>query len=1657
MENIIGSSHGAEIPKKSRSLDLKSLYKSKDTKDAENKSAKRKGIVHHGSDGGKSNKRKKSNGSKSLDEVYNGSVSLGQRESKNPNLGSTKKLKNGSDISRIPFSLDDTIARIPKRKRDFVGRSKFESSGQPLKLFGQSSNKLDLVGHTEKVSEDDFSSHAEKINGDDLGYAVESSKVNKIEDFDDFKEDRNSESSSAQHLKKEHGRLDHSLINNGDLSLKKSRKSRRKREVLDLHTKSATKEAEPIVGTCTNELQDDDEENLEENAARMLSSRFDPSCTGFSSNSRVSVSPPANGLSFLLSSRQDFVTRGAKYFSGSESASIDTTGRMLRPRKQEKENGHSRKRRHYYEIFSREMDAHWVLKRKIKVFWPLDQSWYYGLVNDYDEERKLHHVKYDDRDEEWISLQNERFKLLLLPGEVPSMEEWKRSALEGEHPDDGKLRLKPSKDKEKKDLAAEDDDYIGGCMDTEPIISWLARSSRRVKSSPFYALKKQKTTGDLSSTSVADEAVGTCDDGGTLNGHKIGLSNGSSLLDRLGNTSDTSCFSRDNKFTIVYFRRRFRKTNNVPCHASSANSVSGAFESVSALATVDEFKAFENDISIQRLDPDDALSPIENVLSFKLTIPSIESAQLRFEFDFPVLSVLNHSFGAENAWLFRAMLLLQYGTVMATWPRVHLEIVVVDNVVGLRFLLFEGCLGQAVAFVFQLLTMFHQPDESGKYAYLQLPVTSVRFKFSCIQRLRKHLVFAFYKFSEVKKSKWAFLDRELKRHCLLTRQLPLSECTYDNIKALQDGNQLLSCSTCKNSALFEGLRRRSRIAMKLIGISRESASGDASHFSDLDKKNSFFPAFALCFTAAPTFFLSLHLKLIMEQSMTHISFRDHDSDDGSTLEDCFNKCLESPLEYMLRAPLIEHVCSGCLSGTNSVLNVADLSASSQIKLSSEYNQNDGPNFAGSVSSDNPEKVGYDSIHLEKYQSNSSVKEHYDLSSSPLVDRNKLDNGSHSLLKDITVEIPSRTQFEKHVEQETGCAQQSSDLPWHMNGSVISSPNPTAPRSNWHRHQSSSSFGYLAHGQSDGKADLFHGNFGNGPKKPRTRVSYTLPFGSFEYGSKDKSLSQKGLPHKRIRKASEKRSSDGVRVLQRNLELSCEANVLITLGDRGCRECGAQVVLELFDRSEWKLAIKVSGATKYSYKAHQFLQPGSTNRFTHAMMWKGGKDWILEFPDRSQWSRFKEMHEECYNRNIRAASVKNIPIPGVRLIEEHDENGTEVTFFRSSKYYRQVETDIEMALNRSRVLYDMDSDDEQWIFKYRSSSVTESSGLWKISEEMFEKIMDMFEKAAYVEQCDHFSSDEVEGLMAGVGPMGAIKSIHEHWRQKRQRKGMPLIRHLQSPLWERYQDQVREWELATSKGNTTLANGCMDKVIAVEKPSMFAFCLKPRGLEVPNKGSKQRTQRKISLAAQSNTIVDHDGLHSYGRRLNGFYLGDNKFLYAGLNYESLDDSPLPQTSPRVFSPGDPNSMGYFSMGSDGIDKFHYPKLKKSKSRKFRMYESPKDSQIEASYSPRVTGKRNGVRPLNLGFSHWPTQRHYHPDFPLRQGLEQLDGSELDEFRLRDASGAAQHARNMAKLKREKAQRLHYGADMAIQKAVVALMTADAIKASFENLNGDGWSD
>lgn len=470
--------------------------------------------------------------------------------------------------------------------------------------------------------------------------------------------------------------------------------------------------------------------------------------------------------------------------------------------------------------------------------------------------------------------------------------------------------------------------------------------------------------------------------------------------------------------------------------------------------------------------------------------------------------------------------------------------------------------------------------------------------------------------------------------------------------------------------------------------------------------------FALSFTAAPNLFLSLHLKLLLERS---ISLSAADNDDDNDDEDC-----------------------------------------SQFEIYSES--------SSSKSSSHETVLSRNSHHaaIDRRGGKSST-----LVSDAFFNEAAVNSQGNNRLsrqfKDISVEIPTSDEVYRAQQQ------QMSEHAWNSSDGIICSPNQNSTvskRSLWpHGKPFGDPWG-------DGKADFF----GNGPKKPRTQVQYTL-------SSSNKNKGHNNHPYQRIRKTNDKKtllsSPDTVAAKGggpgRNLELvTCDANILINGGDKGWRERGARVFLEADQQKEWKLAVKCSGELRYAYKVQQDLQPGSTNRYTHAMMWKGGKDWALEFPERSQWFVFKEMHEECHNRNIRAASIKNIPIPGVRLIEVDDHHQKEECFTRTPWYLRQVRDDVEMAMDASHVMYDMDSEDEEWVCRIRSKGDDEEI----ISDELFEKVMDMLEKVSYAQKRDNFSSGEIDELIARVTPLQVAKSIYDHWREKRQRKGMPLVRQLQ---------------------------------------------------------------------------------------------------------------------------------------------------------------------------------------------------------------------------------------------------------------------------------------
>ncbi|CAH2077183.1 unnamed protein product [Thlaspi arvense] len=1538
MENRLGNSNGVGISKKSRSLDLKTLYKSSISKDSVNKSFKRKN--RPGNDGDRLKQDKKSRkvvslstfkkvdseNEKILDKACNGTTVLHNLE--DSKVGLDEKRCDSSGLQGISVGLAGSMIYVPRRRRDFVGRSRFEN-GIVQKSAGESDSQEDLVDKPPTETGEESSAQEQLC---------------KAEEKDSDKEIK--DSNSAVQLQLENGHSNQSPVKDDQLVVKQTHLNSRKRKssASNRRVGKEAKSSGDTSGRISKASREDDEENLEANAARMLSSRFDPNCTTQFPSDPVTPGSPSASRLHPLSSGKDSVNPRSELFS-SKCGSDDTDDRSLRPRRKRDGKGKVRKRRHFYEILFSDVDSQWLLNKKIKVFWPLDEIWYDGFVDGYDGDKNLHHVKYDDRDEEWINLQGERFKILLFPTEVPGKNRRKRRSSGSKTTLKVKVNDTSSKDEEKQKQKLEDDSCMGD-MDSEPIIKWLARSMHRDKSSTLKAVQKRKKSEMRTSSEtvkmngdVVGDTAGQYTDSSASSLPSCGLPGPS------GNESLLECsgFRKDGIYPIVYYRRRLHTAKKGIYKGLEDNSV--------------------EQLHVSKIpDPDVEFLPFEDSGLLELYCPWNDTKQFELSLNLQVVSLMGYFLMADVGWLSHVALLLHHGTLVTLWPSVCLEMIFLSNQDGLRYLIFEGCLMEVVQLIFRILTAVDHSNKQGAQgadADLQLPVFSIGLQVSCIPGFQRQCAFQFYSFHEVKHSKWSYLEHNVRRHSVLVKQVSTSECTHDNMKALQ-----------------KVMQKRSRHGISSGLVSKESSSVKAWPTSAGYKKQSASP-FALPFAARPpTLLLNMVRELGLDSAKYLGTERDLVTDGGCDMG---------------------HM-AGCTNGH------------SEPSLKSK-GQSNGPTITSSGG-----QVAQESEDLHTPSQRQQLRSNSEnwMSCSSSVVRQKHETRSNVSVDGMSIQVP----ISDHCDDG---ATQSSNLALTIQGST-SSPKATAPRSMWARSKNSL-IGHLSHGWSDSKGDFLPTNLGNGPKKRRTQVSYSLPSGGSD--SRNKGSLHKGLPNKRIRRSA----ADVTRGPQKDLESSfCDGNVLVTLGDRGWREYGAQIFLEPFDNNnEWRLVVKISGTTKYSHRAHQFLQPGSTNRFTHAMMWKGGKDWTLEFPDRGQWSLFKEMHEECYNRNTRAALVRNIPIPGIRMIEKDNFDGTESEFIRSSsKYFRQTETDVEMALDPTRVLYDMDSDDEQCLRRIRECSDAENSGSCEITEDMFEKAMDMFEKASYVKQRDHFTLIEIQELMAGVGSLEAMETIYELWRTKRQRKGMPLIRHLQPPLWEKYQRELKNWELVMSKANTPISYRSQNKESPIEKPAMFAFCFKPRGLEVKHRGTKHRSQKKLSVySPHSAALGDYDVYNSSGRRSVGFSSGEERFLYSNHNYEHSDEFP------GTYSPRD-LGVGYFSTGGNGYHRNHQNKFQ------------------------RINGKKNMSERWNAGYSESPSSNLLcYSNGSQRLDLEELHNSaDIDEHKLRDAAGAARRACALAKLKRERAERLRYKADLAIQKAAAALMCAEAVKASSADQNSHG---
>ncbi|EEC72281.1 hypothetical protein OsI_05446 [Oryza sativa Indica Group] len=246
---------------------------------------------------------------------------------------------------------------------------------------------------------------------------------------------------------------------------------------------------------------------------------------------------------------------------------------------------------------------------------------------------------------------------------------------------------------------------------------------------------------------------------------------------------------------------------------------------------------------------------------------------------------------------------------------------------------------------------------------------------------------------------------------------------------------------------------------------------------------------------------------------------------------------------------------------------------------------------------------------------------------------------------------------------------------------------------------------------------------------------------------------------------------------------CRANLLIIQPDRCWREEGAEVMLEPSESNEWCIAVKIHGVNRISLKPSE-QRFYVVNRFTHAYILAVDDGLKIEFSDKWDWLLFKELQIEGRERNSQG---KMIPIPGVN--EVSDDMGVIGTYPFSRPvpdYIRMADDEVGRALSRDSV-YDLDSEDEQWLTQLNhSDSDRKSAHLNHISYEDFEKMITTFEKDAFNNPEGTSDLDQILSRYPTLEKDHNVLAVHEYWINKRYKKGVPLLRILQGATLRRGQ-------------------------------------------------------------------------------------------------------------------------------------------------------------------------------------------------------------------------------------------------------------------------------
>ncbi|KAI4382661.1 hypothetical protein MLD38_008597 [Melastoma candidum] len=240
-------------------------------------------------------------------------------------------------------------------------------------------------------------------------------------------------------------------------------------------------------------------------------------------------------------------------------------------------------------------------------------------------------------------------------------------------------------------------------------------------------------------------------------------------------------------------------------------------------------------------------------------------------------------------------------------------------------------------------------------------------------------------------------------------------------------------------------------------------------------------------------------------------------------------------------------------------------------------------------------------------------------------------------------------------------------------------------------------------------------------------------------------------------------------------VSCTANLLTTQFDQCVREEGVSIALEPSNSGECSLVVKKGGAARFIYKALEVTKPWFPNSATQCMVWAGDKGWKLEFPNKENWLKFKDLSKECIERNKqlaspRPSSTKIIPVPQVCEVLGYEKDPC-LTFVRPDSYIVSDGDELSRAMTSKGSSYDMDSEDEEWLNVYNSKILPES---W-VSDESFENLIDVFEKDFYCNPRDPSNEKPVTDFCMEIVSKDALVAVYSYWTKKRKNRRSALVR------------------------------------------------------------------------------------------------------------------------------------------------------------------------------------------------------------------------------------------------------------------------------------------